>query len=130
MGARRVRSRAEIGVSVGMWAKLHLQCLLPPAGPPHAFQLNFNLQVPDGAGELPAHLRGVADDGGGALLEQLVGFLRLGFGLVAQGVQDMVRRLQQVQQQAAEAEARVRTRGGAWWQEGREGHEQQYKLVG
>lgn len=93
-------------------------------------KISFHLQVPDGAGELPAHLRGVADDGGGVLLEQLVGFLRLGFGLVAEGVQDMVRRLQQVQQQAAEAEARVRTRGGARRQAGREGHEPQRQLVG
>ncbi|EFJ48727.1 hypothetical protein VOLCADRAFT_90515 [Volvox carteri f. nagariensis] len=62
--------------------------------------------LPDGAGELPAGLHGVGDDGSGGLLEQLAAAVRLGFGQLAEGVQGMVRRLQTLQAQNLELEAK------------------------
>ncbi|GFR45639.1 hypothetical protein Agub_g7047, partial [Astrephomene gubernaculifera] len=69
----------------------------------------------EGAGELPPALRGVADDGGGALLKELAAALRLGFTQVVEGVQNAVRRLQVAQQRNEEMEAKVAAVDPAAW---------------
>ncbi|GLI59321.1 hypothetical protein VaNZ11_001177 [Volvox africanus] len=71
--------------------------------------------LPEGAADLPTGLHGVADDGGGVLVEQLAAALRLGFGQLAEGVQGMVRRLQTLQAHNVELEAKAASVNPAAW---------------
>ncbi|KAG2455043.1 hypothetical protein HYH02_000868 [Chlamydomonas schloesseri] len=71
--------------------------------------------LPQGAGELPPGLKGVADEGNGDLVGKLASALRLSFGLLAEGVQNMVRKLQTLQQINLELEAKASSIDPAAW---------------
>ncbi|KAG2489903.1 hypothetical protein HYH03_011705 [Edaphochlamys debaryana] len=75
----------------------------------------MGVALPPGTGELPPGLRGVGDDGGGALLEAMAGALRLGFGLLTEGVQGLVRKLQVMQGEHEELRAKAASFDPAAW---------------
>ncbi|PNW84779.1 hypothetical protein CHLRE_03g158400v5 [Chlamydomonas reinhardtii] len=75
----------------------------------------MGVALPEGAGELPPGLKGVADEGSGDLVGKLASALRLSFGLLAEGVQNMVRKLQMLQQANLELEAKASAIDPAAW---------------